>query len=255
MEISLNEYELKIHQFLYGLRTSFESNKSIYKKKLNLFFDELSFRNDLFKHFKNQADKQLSSDFNVFNVINPDENKLSDILADILDTHGSHGQGNLFLNEFISFLINKKLKIQFDNYRVLREVSANGRIDILLEGDNFALIIENKPFAIDQVDQINRYYDSMIQKYNDNVAVLYLNKTESNPQNFSDKLKEKQIINLSNNKKLLVIAYLELNDYLTICLQKCESNKFRFFLTDFVDYININFTHFEGENDDTTKQI
>src|SRR4051794_32824876 len=35
--------------------------------------------------------------FNVFSLIKPDENRLSDILADLLDPDGPHGQGNLFL--------------------------------------------------------------------------------------------------------------------------------------------------------------
>ena len=255
VETLLIEYERKLDGFLCGLQNSFNSNELMYRKELNIFIDDLSFRNDLFNQFKRQADKYLSSDFNVFEVISPDENKLSDILADILDTRGSHGQGNLFLNEFISFLIGKKLKIIFDDYKVLREVSANGRIDVLLKGDDFALIIENKPFAVDQEDQINRYYDKMTQEFNDNVAVLYLNKTGSIPQSFSDTLKEKQIINLINNKKLLVLLYVELNDYLKLCHQKCESNKFRFFLADFMDYIRKNFTVIEGENYGTNEQI
>ena len=31
--------------------------------------------------------------FNVFDAIRPDENRLSDILRDLLDPRGSHGQG------------------------------------------------------------------------------------------------------------------------------------------------------------------
>ena len=36
---------------------------------------------------------RLGQGFNVFDAIRPDENRLSDILRDLLDPRGAHGQG------------------------------------------------------------------------------------------------------------------------------------------------------------------
>src|SRR5262245_47098510 len=45
---------------------------------------------------------RLAPDFSVFTrYIQPDENRLSLVLADLLDPDGDHGQGQLFLREFL----------------------------------------------------------------------------------------------------------------------------------------------------------
>lgn len=253
---SISQYEDTLHSFFQVLKAHLNKHRDSYQTKFIAFFDNLSFRMKLFYEFKKQSDRYLSSDFNVFNTICPDENKLSDIIVNILNINGTHGQGGLFLNEFIAFLKRKNLQIPIDNcdYKMLREVSANGRIDILLESDRFALIIENKPFALDQKDQINRYYEAMKGKHKENLAVLYLNKNKKLPQNFSDKIKQKQLETLLENNKLAVISYFELIEYLTFCYQKCESEKFRYFLNDFIEYIRENFKMIEEENNDANGQ-
>src|SRR5437762_477168 len=38
--------------------------------------------------------------FRVLSLLSPDENRLSDIIAELLDPHGSHGQGTAFLTLF-----------------------------------------------------------------------------------------------------------------------------------------------------------
>jgi hypothetical protein len=247
---SISGYENTLYSFFEGLKSDLNKHSFSYKTKFVNFFENLSFKMKLFRQFKKQADRYLSSDFNIFDTINPDENKLSDIIGNILNINGTHGQDRLFLNEFIDFLKRKDLKIPTDNYdyKVFREVSANGRIDILLESDSFALIIENKPFALDQKDQINRYYEAMKVKHNNNLAVLHLNKNKELPKNFSDPMKKMQLENLLKVNKLVVVSYFELIEYLTFCYQKCESEKFRYFLNDFIEYISKNFKMAEEEN-------
>jgi hypothetical protein len=254
--ISISVYGGTLHNFFEGLKADLNKHKDSYQTKFNIFFDNLSFKMKLFHEFKKQSNRYLSSDFNVFDTICPDENKLSDIIGNILNINGTHGQAILFLNEFIDFLTRKNLLIPTDNYdyKVLREVSANGRIDILLESDSFALIIENKPFAIDQKDQLNRYYEAMKVKHKENLAVLYLNKNKELPQNFSDEMKKMALDSLLAGNKLVVVSYFELIEYLTLCYQKCESEKFRYFLSDFIEYIRNNFKMIEEENNDANEQ-
>ena len=250
--VSESEYKNTLYIFFEGLKSNLNKHRLSYQTSFIDFFDKLSFKMKIFHQFKKQADRYLSSDFNIFDTIAPDENRLSDIIGNILNINGSHGQNRLFLTEFIDFLKRKNLQIPTDNYdyKVLREVSANGRIDILLESDSFALIIENKPFALDQKDQINRYYEAMKVKHKQHLAVLYLNQNRGLPKNFSDPVKQKELEDLFKVNKLVVVSYFELIEYLTVCYQKCESEKFRYFLNDFIGYISKNFKIAEEENND-----
>ena len=64
---------------------------------LEQFFANINHKVELAETQQRLIDKQQATKFNVFELIEPDENKLSDILADLLDPKGSHGQGDLFL--------------------------------------------------------------------------------------------------------------------------------------------------------------
>lgn len=89
----------------------------------------------------------------------------SRILGDLLDPHGTHGQGDLFLMPFL-----RKLEVpepECGDWRV--SVEKIGRVDILIWRENSegavssAVIIENKSNgAIDQPHQIYRYWHNEI---------------------------------------------------------------------------------------------
>ncbi|MDM8526079.1 PD-(D/E)XK nuclease family protein [Desulfococcaceae bacterium HSG8] len=207
--------------------------------KLNNFFNDLSFRTELFKQTKRQADRYLSSDFNVFDLILPDENKLSDIIADILNIEGTHGQREIFVEIFVEFLRERGLALDNDNFEVKREYYCDGKIDILLLGKKFAIIIENKPFADDQEDQIQRYKDCISKLFGEKYVVIYLNKNKNNPTPYS--IPEDELNALIKEKKFATVSYYEFSKFLKLCYQKCESQKFRYFLSDFIDYIENNF--------------
>src|ERR1700688_527905 len=51
-----------------------------------------------------KADLFLAQDFNVFNFIQPNENRISDIFAWLLDPGGTHAQGETFLRHFVAML-------------------------------------------------------------------------------------------------------------------------------------------------------
>ncbi len=62
--------------------------------ELKSFFSEIR---DKVEPQQRLLDQKMATGFNVFDFIDPDENKLSDILAWLLDPKGSHGQNDLFL--------------------------------------------------------------------------------------------------------------------------------------------------------------
>lgn len=109
--------------------------------------------------------KEANGDsFNVFNIIGlkTEEVRLhSALIAELLNPHGSHGLSNSCLK---SFLIMLGLPLDYFDYakisndykeRYIGSVTKNegGRIDIIIEDGNHALIIENKIYAEDQENQ------------------------------------------------------------------------------------------------------
>src|SRR4051812_45587834 len=94
------------------------------------------------------------SAYNVFTYIDPDENKLSDILRDLLDARGPHGQKDAFVRQFclasgVEYERPDRVTIYRENptSRIERHLR---RIDILVDLEAFGVAIENKPWAGDQ---------------------------------------------------------------------------------------------------------
>lgn len=113
-----------------------------------------------------RLDKRQATGFNVFDLIEPDENKLSDILADLLNPRGSHGQGDLFLRLFLQQLdlgVGAKLTRDANAHR---EAPTHGilkyrrRMDVLVDA-GVLLAIENKVNSSEQLDQVKDYLEHL----------------------------------------------------------------------------------------------
>ena len=108
--------------------------------------------------------------------VNHYENTHSAILAEMLNPQGNHGQGSLFLSLFLKELRLESL-IDVSHAEVITEFSTdNGRIDILIKDTKgHAIIIENKIYATDQIEQLKRYNDYALNVYGQGkYKVLYL---------------------------------------------------------------------------------
>ena len=138
---------------------------------------------------KNQINKELGSAFSVFQYITFNEVNMSTIFKDLLDPKGTHGQGSLFLDEFLEIL-----KRKLNNHPILSDrdlpafskcfsavtealtygIETNRRIDILLKwGQDFAIAIENKPYDIDQKNQLSDYSKHLSKIFKENY-ILFL---------------------------------------------------------------------------------
>lgn len=120
--------------------------------------------------------------FNMFRIcgVNHYENTHSAILAEFLNPKGTHGLKSKLLECFIktlgeNFTING---FNCENARIYTEYSTSeGRIDILIEDEKRkkAIIIENKIYANDQLDQLKRYDRYAEKTYQkENYQILYL---------------------------------------------------------------------------------
>jgi hypothetical protein len=100
--------------------------------------------------------------FSPFAIFNPDENTLSRVVAELFDPSGSHGQGLLFLNNLLAAIAVPRIN-RLDVVRVRREAMtrANRRIDIVIETSGYVIGIENKPWAIQQKDQLRDYLEEL----------------------------------------------------------------------------------------------
>src|SRR3712207_5367167 len=65
------------------------------------FFASLASRIDGHRKELRWASQTTAPLFCVFDFIKPNENALSDIVAELLDPQGSHGQGDVFLRAFL----------------------------------------------------------------------------------------------------------------------------------------------------------
>ena len=130
--------------------------------------------------------------FNMFRVcgVNHYENTHSAILTEFLNPKGTHGLKSKLLECFIktlgeNFTING---FNCENARIYTEYSTSeGRIDILIEDEKRkkAIIVENKIYANDQLDQLkryDRYAEKTYQKGNYQILYLTLDGKEATEQ-------------------------------------------------------------------------
>jgi hypothetical protein len=210
---------------------------------LKRFFSAVGSRVAIAEKKQQQRDRKEATGFNVFNLIDPDENKLSDVLADLLDPKGTHGQGDLFLRLLLEQLdlgSNAKLK----DATVRREVPTHGilkylrRIDVLVEA-GMLLAIENKVDSIDQPEQVKDYLDHLRHCTQVRPApsmLIYLTPDGRPPASISREVADKEIA----GKRLCCWSYAwDLRDWLEECQSQCGAPRIRDFLSDFVRYIEL----------------
>ena len=122
---------------------------------------------------------QNDNGFNVFSLCQVwhKENIHSAILASLLDPKGEHGLGTLPLKLFLNIIGIEQNETQLIGARVTTEEPIYGggrRLDILITGKDFRVIIENKTITCDHEGQLDDYYD-WLRKYEEkNKKLLYL---------------------------------------------------------------------------------
>ncbi|WBO85239.1 PD-(D/E)XK nuclease family protein [Hymenobacter yonginensis] len=111
------------------------------------------------KAVSREQNRLKSHDLNVFRFFNPGETTHSRLLAYFLDPRASHGQGPLFLVEFLRLLkISQPDSASASPWIVTAEI---GRVDVLIKRmfPHTVVVIENKSnYAYDQPNQLYRYW-------------------------------------------------------------------------------------------------
>jgi hypothetical protein len=143
--------------------------------------------------------------FNIFEILaigHLEVKTHSPILAELLNPKGKHGQKATFLRLFLTrFLKSKALDFDADSATVMLEYAIQyGRIDILITDGNTAIIVENKIYAKDQENQLQRYYKGFSNSY-----LFYLTLEGDPPTNLSvSELKKINCESISYKQDILV---------------------------------------------------
>lgn len=215
------------------------------QRELERFFVDVNYRVRLAEMLRCQLDMRLATGFKVFDLIEPDENKLSDVLAGLLNPKGAHGQGDLFLR-----LIFERLNLHPDakltkDATVQREAPMRGtrkdhrRMDVFVNA-GVLLAIENKVDSPEQQDQVSDYLVDLerrcpcppgqpIQN-----TLIYLTPDHRSPESLS----QSELENHQKSGRLHCWGYQDdLRDWLDACRRDCQAQKIRDFLSDFIAYI------------------
>jgi len=248
MSGNVNSYLKSVDGFFRGLRNSHRREKGNYEEKLSHFFEPLVFKYRVAKEIKKQTDRYLASDFNLVEIMDPDEKKVSDIIAELLKPNGKHGQGKVFLEKFLEVLrgvINPSWiffeSLDISRVVVEREYSTDvgRRIDIFLKfPEGFTIGIENKPWADEQEDQLKDYAEYLEKISKGKFLLIYLDGRGREACSIELRLKEK----LRIEGKFVELSYRRfLIPWLKECLKECEAEKVRWFLRDFINWVEKNF--------------
>lgn len=175
--------------------------------------------------------KEANGDsFNVFNIIGlkTEEVRLhSALIAELLNPHGSHGLSNSCLKSFLKML--DLPSDYFDSTKISKDYkeryigpvtkSEGGRIDIIIEDGNHALIIENKIYAEDQENQMLRYYNYARKRFPKGYKLVYLTLDGCEPDECSFGGKDFEIDYLSYKNE--IVDWL--NECIDIAIRKKKS--------------------------------
>jgi hypothetical protein len=214
----------------------------IQRAQLENFVGNFQYRMKLLAQTRVHTDRLLATRHNVFEYIEPNENALSDLIRDLLDPAGKHGQGDTFLREFINIMKApvpswNSCSIYRENVTSLIEHTLR-RIDLLIDFGNFGIAIENKPWAGEQKEQIGDYVTHLERRYAGRFLIIYLSPAGSEPTSIDPSTKSR----LLDEGKLLLVAYTRgFREWLSSCYRNCAAEKIRHFLLDFVSYVDSTF--------------
>lgn len=190
---------------------------------------------------KDNLAKSHAPDFYLIDSFSINENSLSRALSRLLDPNEAHGQGYLYLELFLQ-QFTPEIHSEFDGQVLIKAevelekaTNTNRRIDIYLNLAGKAFIgIENKPWAIDQQNQLNDYANYLKNiDVNKKWLLLYLCNNEPSKSSISDEQKN----NLKTSQNFKTISFSELNVWLEKCLSKTKPANVRLFIEELIYFI------------------
>lgn len=240
------------------------------------YFEELRVRLNTVDRVKKEVDRLIAPDFNPFALLRPDELRLSNVIAALLNPVDEHGQGARFLSAFIELLeevtnahehlvkikqswgqnLSPPVKVGVEIPTHLITDSLR-RMDILVSSEvsseKFGLMIENKPWAWDQPGQLASYHEHLSKDFPLGHVMVYLSGNGAPPSDnsFSETVNKGNLLRQGN---LIVIGYRpHLTKWLSRCIYLTEAVRVRVVLTDLLNWIETNFEMNESDREEENK--
>ncbi len=229
------------------------------------FFMVLGERRESARVEEREQDRLHARRFNAFDYLRTDELGLSQIIADLLNPNGPHGQGASFLERFRNLVGSDRWPADGDagagdfGARVERErVTHGGRfLDISVELTSSArgpacIAIENKPYAADGECQSKHYLKFLKRQYGGRFLLIYLSRHGGLPS-------EESLPRHACKDGLAVMSFcpgappgddedasrlrlpFALTDWLQECLRLCDVERLRWFLHEFETFCHKTF--------------
>lgn len=214
--------------------------------QIQRFFDVLRERKNSFEENYQYFAPQLAPQFNVFSFIRPDEMRLSEIIAALLNSKHNpifpyHEQGDLFLRLFFEQFDMECYPPSQGSVRVSCETATDAienssrRIDIQVEFGNgdYCLAIENKPWAGDQKNQLADYGMNLQKKFK-KWLLVYLHGSGKEAGEYSLPTDIKKLWQDRDHYKEVGFDFVV--KWLIECEAQAKSDRVRNFLRDFIIY-------------------
>lgn len=191
------------------------------------------------KEYRKAASRELASDFNAISLLNPNETRLSSILADILNPNGSHGQGSIFIERFLLLLgIEYARKTASANIELEKQVCGQRRIDIFIELEDLIIGIENKPWAHDPPNQLSDYIEYTRSRASQGKKWVFVYLCNREPSEGSIGRDHRET--LLKEKRLVELNFNSIASWIDNCAKESSASQVRFFLQDFSGFIKRN---------------
>ena len=213
------------------------------KQETRRFFEGANQGLAIWRQATANLDLHLARRFTFFHFINLDENRMSDVFAYLLNPDENHGQGDLFLREFLSDVPLEWLpESDWSRVRIGREVITsrienwNRRIDIEIAfriADSWAAIaVENKPWAEDQDQQLSDYARHLESMYDGHFKLIYLTPNGEDPPEYSIKREKREKLGnkLANAS---IRKWASDNGWLKRAESEVKAERVRWFVSDF----------------------
>lgn len=201
---------------------------------INIINELLDDAKNLLEERKEYNKQQLKSahEFNVFSILGLERREVkthSAFIYNLINPAGTHGQGDIFLKSFIENVLKlPKLAFNTKNLYVNREEQFDdGRIDFIIQGNNFYVAIEMKVDASDQLAQLKRYFEHA-KAHSSTAYVYYLTLYGKEAASYSDQGIEYERISFKKeivswiNDCIATIAGKNLNNLLIPLVQYRE---------------------------------
>jgi hypothetical protein len=197
-----------------------------------------------------RIDRELATGFCGLQLLQPNEHRLSDLTAFLLNPSGAHGQGCTFLEVFIETFEIQGVRPERANCHVRREWPTDaGFLDILVQLGSpqpFAIGIENKPFAGDREAQVKGYCDNLERRFPQQWWFAYLSGNGQPPSDYSIPEARRNQLKAEGRYRTIPFARTldsrepSIEDWLARCVERCQAERIRWFLRDFLQYIRTN---------------